>query len=72
MEDNTIQLIRHITQDIDFNTLQRMKFIYSALQDGWSVKKIACKYIFTKKHENDNKIMEEDYIKSFITQHTSI
>lgn len=72
MEDNTIQIIRQITQDIDFNTLQQMKFIYSALQDGWSVKKIACKYIFTKKHENDHQILEEDYIKSFINQHTSI
>ena len=72
MEDNTIQLIRHITQDIDFNTLQKMKFVYSALQDGWSVTKIARKYVFTKKHENDKQIFEEDYIKTFITHHTSI
>jgi len=49
-----------------------MKFIYSALQDGWSVTKIARKYVFTKKHENDKQIFEEDYIKTFITHHTSI
>lgn len=72
MEDNTIQFIKHITKEVDFNTLQKMKFIYSALQDGWSVKKIACKYIFTKKHENDTQIFEEDYIKTFVIQHTSI
>lgn len=72
MEENAIQFIKQITRDVDFNTLQKMKFIYSALQDGWTVKKIAYKYIFTKKHENDNQIFEEDYIKTFITQHTSI
>ena len=35
---------------IDNLIFQKMKFVYNAINDGWSVKKRNDKYIFAKKH----------------------
>ena len=41
-----------VEQDIkpDFLKLQKMKFLYNALENGWTVKKKEKLYIFTKNH----------------------
>lgn len=46
--------------------LKKMTFIMNALENGWSVKKIDDKYIFTKKHENRKEVFKEDYLWEFI------
>jgi len=50
--------------NIDLIHLQKLSFIYNAIEKGWSVKKIEDKYIFSKKHEG----REEVYLESFLPQ----
>lgn len=45
---------------------QKMIFIINAIEDGWSVKKIADIYIFTKKHEGKKEIFQNEYLEKFI------
>lgn len=51
---------------IDRKHFQKMMFLNNALNDGWTVKKSAENYIFTKKHENKREIFQENYLENFI------
>ena len=53
-------------QKIDYIKLQKMTFIYNAIQKGWSIRKIGRKYIFTKKHNNKKEYLYDSYLKEFI------
>jgi hypothetical protein len=53
-------------QKNDFVRLQKMSFIYNAIQDGWNVKKVRGKYIFTKKHHSKKEYFYDTYLKEFI------
>ena len=56
-------------QDIvkmDRKHFQKLMFLNNALNDGWTVKKSAENYIFTKKHENKREIFQENYLENFI------
>ena len=52
--------------ETDFIKIQKMRFIYNAIEDGWNVKKIDNKYVFTKKHEGKKEIYLETYLQKFI------
>lgn len=52
--------------NVDFIKLQKMAFIYNAIESGWSVKKNEDKYIFTKKHEDKKEVYLESYLRKFI------
>ena len=52
---------------MDRKQFHKMMFIQNALDQGWSVKKSAASYIFTKKHENKREIFQEDYLERFIS-----
>ena len=52
--------------------LQKMLFLYNALQDGWCVKKLKESYIFTKKHENKQQVFEESYLLDFMKTNMNI
>jgi hypothetical protein len=45
---------------------QKMIFLYNALDDGWSIKKLNDSYIFSKKHEGKKEILQEDYLLRFM------
>ncbi len=59
-------------KDIDQIKMQKMLFIYNAIEDGWAVKKKDETYIFTKNHENKKEVFLESYLKKFIKQNLSI
>jgi hypothetical protein len=59
------------TDKIDYITLQKMKFLYNALEDGWSVVKKEDKYIFNKNHEGEKEIYLESYLQDFIIDNMS-
>jgi hypothetical protein len=61
MENNNERIINH-------KDIQKMIFIFNALHDGWTVKKIQDnKFEFTKENEKIQKeIVLEDYIKKFL------
>jgi hypothetical protein len=56
---------------IDFIEIQKMKFIYNAIDAGWSVKKRKEKYVFSKKHENKKEVYLETYLQKFIEANLS-
>uniref|UniRef100_A0A6C0IHT8 Uncharacterized protein n=1 Tax=viral metagenome TaxID=1070528 RepID=A0A6C0IHT8_9ZZZZ len=56
---------------IDYITLQKMKFLYNALETGWTVVKKEDKYIFNKKHEGEKEIYLESYLQQFILDNMS-
>ena len=57
---------------IDFITLQKMVFIYNALEKGWNVKKNKNSYVFKKNHEGKKEVYLDDYLKRFMTENFDI
>tara|TARA_B110000495_G_C22783672_1_gene458266 strand:+ start:431 stop:628 length:198 start_codon:yes stop_codon:yes gene_type:complete len=47
-------------------TIQKMKFIYNALENGWAIKKKKDLYIFTKNHEGKKEVLLDEYLKRFM------
>ena len=57
---------------IDYIKLQKMGFIYNALEDGWSIKKKGKQYIFTKNHEGKKEVYLDSYLQKFIQNNFDI
>jgi len=58
--------------NIDNINIQKMLFIFNALEDGWSIKKSNETYIFRKKHEEKVEYFSDSYLKDFIKNHIFI
>ena len=58
-ENSTINEINHIK-------LQKMAFIYNALEDGWAINKKNNCYIFKKNHEGKKEVYLDDYLRRFM------
>ncbi len=58
--------------EIDYINLQKMSFIYNALNSGWNISKKDDKYIFCKKHEGKKEIFLESYLQKFIEDNLGI
>ena len=54
------------TIKVDAIKMQKMVFIYNALEEGWNIGKKKDLYIFNKKHENKKEVYLDEYLKSFI------
>ena len=52
--------------------ISKMVFIYNTLQDGWEVKKIDNKYIFTKNIEKEREEYTDNYLRRFIIKNIDI
>ena len=57
---------------IDCILLQKMMFIYNALDKGWTIKKKQNSYIFTKNHEGKKEVLLDDYLKRFMIENLDI
>ena len=57
---------------IDCIFLQKMIFIYNALDKGWAVKKKRNAYIFTKNHEGKKEVLLDTYLKRFMMDNLDI
>ena len=58
--------------NIDFIEIQKMSFLYNALNSGWSIKKQEDKYIFSKKHEGKKEVYLDTYLQKFIESNLNI
>ena len=56
----------------DFIKLQKMKFLYNALENGWTVKKKEKLYIFTKNHEGKKEVYLDSYLRRFMVTNLTI
>ena len=45
---------------------KKHKFIFNAIEDGWTVRKEKDFYIFTKEKSTDKNIFSEEYLQNFI------
>jgi hypothetical protein len=59
-------------KNIDYLMLQKMAFLYNALEEGWTIKKDKDKYIFKKNHEGKKEVFLDSYLKQFLTRNFDI
>jgi hypothetical protein len=59
----------HTKLNIDNTKIQKMLFIFNALEDGWIIEKSNESYIFRKKHEEKREYFLDSYLKDFIKTH---
>ncbi len=58
---------------IDNTKLQKMIFIYNAIEQGWEIKMNKDNvYTFSKKHENKKEIFNDNYLIEFIKKNINI
>ena len=57
---------------VDCILLQKMIFLYNALEKGWVIKKKKNLYIFTKNHEGKKEVLLDDYLKRFMLENLDI
>ena len=57
---------------LDYLLIQKMIFIYNALNDGWVVKKKKNLFVFTKNHEGKKEVLLDDYLKRFMEENFDI
>lgn len=58
---------------IDNTKLQKMIFIYNAIEQGWEIKMNKDNvYTFSKKHENKKEIFNDNYLIEFIKNNINI
>tara|TARA_B100000902_G_scaffold396518_2_gene457743 strand:+ start:1646 stop:1873 length:228 start_codon:yes stop_codon:yes gene_type:complete len=57
---------------IDYIKLQKMAFVYNAVQSGWKVSMKDDTYVFTKKHEGKKEIYLDTFVKSFVEKNMDI
>jgi hypothetical protein len=59
-------------ENISFEHLQKMIFMYNALEKGWSIKKINDSYYFKKPHENKEEIFSDTFLSNFVKENTKL
>ena len=47
-------------------------FVFSALEDGWSVRKQKEQYVFSKPHEGKKEVFSKDFLYAFIEKHAGV
>ncbi|MAU36507.1 MAG: hypothetical protein CMD14_03940 [Flavobacteriales bacterium] len=66
MESQDIYINTNNELEIDTIKLQKMAFIYNAVESGWKIHKQNNSYVFSKKHEGKKEIYLDNYLKKFL------
>lgn len=53
---------------VDMVKLQKMAFVFNALDNGWSIKKRNGYYVFKKNHGGREEIFLDSYLSEFIRE----
>jgi len=70
--NKSILIDTYVSQPISPGQMKKMIFIFNALENGWSVKKLADSYIFTKKHEGKREVFCENYLETFVRNNCDV
>jgi hypothetical protein len=63
----------NITENVDFNKLYKMAFIYNALMDGWTIRKVNNnKLEFSKDKETVKEFELETFLSKFIEKNLDV
>jgi hypothetical protein len=58
---------------LDYVKLQKMAFLYNALEDGWTITKNENNYyVFIKKHEGKKEVYLDSYLHRFMKDNFDI
>ena len=60
------------SHELDPLKLQKMAFLYNALENGWAVKKKKDLYIFSKNHGGKKEVYLDNYLKCFMKENFDI
>ena len=52
--------------NINMVKLQKMAFLFNALENGWTIKKKKNCYVFSKNHEGKKEVYLDSYLKRFM------
>ena len=63
---NEINLHKHCHNN---KQMSKMLFIYSAIEDGWMVKKHQNSYIFSKHKSKEKQVFTENFLNQFISKY---
>lgn len=58
--------------EINIIKLQKMIFLFNALENGWTIKKKNNLYVLTKNHEGKKEVYLDDYLKRFMEENLDI
>ena len=58
--------------NIDYIKLQKMAFLYNALENGWTIKKQDEVYVFTKNHQGAKEIFLDSYLRRFMKENIDL
>ena len=58
--------------NIDYIKLQKMAFLYNALENGWTIKKDKEVYKFTKTHQGAKEIFLDSYLRRFMKENIDL
>lgn len=72
MESQDIFINTNNDLEIDTIKLQKMAFIYNAVESGWKICKQNDSYVFSKKHEGRKEIYLDTYLKQFLESNFDI
>lgn len=58
--------------NIDLIQLQKMAFLFNALENGWSVRKENNYYVFKKNHEGKKEVYLDKYLQQFLCKNLDL
>ena len=57
---------------INMVKLQKMAFLFNALENGWTIKNKTNCYIFSKNHEGKKEVYLDSYLKRFMKENIDL
>lgn len=58
--------------NIDLIQLQKMAFLFNAVENGWSVRKENNYYVFKKNHEGKKEVYLDKYLQQFLSKNLDL
>ena len=57
---------------IEMVQLQKMAFLFNALENGWTIKKKESCYVFSKNHNGQKEVYLDSYLKRFMVSNLDL
>lgn len=58
--------------NVDLIQLQKMAFLFNAVENGWSVRKENNYYVFKKNHEGKKEVYLDKYLQQFLSKNLDL
>lgn len=58
--------------NVDLIQLQKMAFVFNAVENGWNVRKENNYYVFKKNHEGKKEVYLDKYLQQFLSKNLDL